>query len=245
MIFHSQLEKDVFSDDNASLITRLMCTDASANEELINDFNQSFQKTLNRYKKKLQRSANEQYFVKHMFYSVHRKALKRYDQYVSFANTASTGKYDCLTASTLYAMYLSELQFDFDVVETEYHIYLKVYTAGGVVLLETTDPLEGYIVAEEEIKRAESNYATAAAGNFMGVANNQAERGEVINTGVTFTELIGLHYYNQAIAAWNNNNTSTARALIGKAYRLYPSKRVASLKKLFTSTNPHLLARGN
>lgn len=244
LTFHSELEKNVFSNEGASLLQRLMSTDASANEDDIADFKLSYEKNLSRFRKKQSRSHDEQQLVKHMFYSLHRKALKRYDQYVSFAQMAATGKYDCLTASTLYAMYLDELQFKFDIVETEYHIYLKVYTADGTVMLESTDPLEGYIISDEAIKQAENSYVAAAGGNFKGIADNRAEKGKVINTSVNFTQLAGLHYYNQAIAAWNNNNILTARALAGKAYHLYPSERIASIHKLFSKGNPDLLARG-
>lgn len=55
---------------------------------------------------------------------------------------------------------------------------------------------------------------------------------------------MGLHYYNQAIAAWNMHNIEEANHLISKAFYLYPSARISDIKALFAENTPRLLADG-
>lgn len=231
---------DSQEDRFTSEITQaIFASQGEVKSEALTDFEQSFSKNLAQLRKKLRRSTNDQQALRHVFYALHRKSLKRYEQYTSFAEMAESGRYDCLTASTLYAMYLRALGYQVNIVETQYHMYLKVKIANKEIVLETTDPLEGFISdAEGFAARKSSDLPEGTEGKTGGVSSDQEElSGSEINASVSVRELIGLHYYNQAIAFWNNGEEDAARNAISIAFSYYPSSRIQDLKTLFRESN--------
>lgn len=159
LVFHSAFEKELFGAPESTFIMKILATEPSADHLMANDFESAYNKNLALFKKRLGKTKNEQQFVRYLFYKLHRKSLKRYEQYVSFADMVTRGSYDCLTASSLYAVYLLDLGFKLDIVETEFHMYLRVYTRNGPVLLETTDPLYGFISLADEVAAFDKEYA--------------------------------------------------------------------------------------
>jgi len=247
IFFHSALEETVFEAGEKDMLTALFATDAAANEQLLEATKNNYSANLTYFKKVQSRYGNGHELVKMVFFRTHRKELKRYVQYSSFAGQAQTGSYDCLTATTLYYLYLTDLGFQPQIVETEYHIYLKVKTDDGPVLLESTDPLYGFVTSEKEIRSRETEYlgTSAPTANMVnGISSNttSGRNGFLVNGHVDARELRGLHYYNLAIAAWNARESDEAYSLIQKSYFLYTSPRIEQLKNLFTE-NADLLAR--
>jgi len=93
-------------------------------------------------------------FVEHAFYYIHKKLLKNYEQYASISETIATGKYDCVTASTVYSVFLMELNISFSVIETNYYMYILVYpNTENEILLETADPLNGFNSDKQNIEQ--------------------------------------------------------------------------------------------
>ncbi len=83
-------------------------------------------------------------FLRKAFIETHRKFLKKYSQYSDISQVFTTGKYDCLTATSIYSVVLDRLNFDYNIIETNYHIFIVVNTSHGEVLLETTDLWNGF-----------------------------------------------------------------------------------------------------
>lgn len=84
---------------------------------------------------------NDQRTLQRLFHKVHSSMLKRYQAYADFRTLFTEGTYDCLTATTLFSHLLTNLKYDFKVIETNYHIFILVETSRGQVMLETTDRL--------------------------------------------------------------------------------------------------------
>lgn len=245
--FHSQVEKELVTSAEFNFERIIFATAPSASFHQIEKFEKAYAKNLQKFQRRAERSKNDQHFLKSLFYTVHRKSLKWYEQYVPFAELFESGRYDCLTATSLYSMYLRDLGYYANIVETEYHVYIKVKTGDGEVILETTDALEGFISRVEDITAVEKNYSAANNDEvFQGISSNRRPyEGRIINESVSAKELIGLHYYNQAIASWNNKRVKEARNLISKACYFYPSERVQGMRRLFFEDRSLLLARQN
>lgn len=245
--FHSQLEKELVTSAEFDFPGILFATDPSASFDQAEKFAKAYAKSLEKFRKKAERSKNDQHFLKGLFYTVHRKSLKWYEQYAPFAELFESGRYDCLTATSLYSMYLKDLGYHASIVETEYHVYIKVKTGDGEILLETTDPLEGFMSRVEDIADVEKNYSSVSDDEAVqGVSSNrQPYEGRILNESVSAKELIGLHYYNQAIASWNDKKVKEARNLITKACYFYPSERIQGMRRLFFEDRSLLLARQN
>ncbi len=151
--------------------------------------------------------------------------IKNYEQYASISQTVSKGSYDCVTATALYSLFLTELEIPFAVVETNYHIYLLVYPeTDKEVLLETTDPLAGFITNKQIIAERKLQYKQ---GNNE-VSANQAVFNWDIETTLKGQELTGVLLYNQSVKQFNLGNNTEAKKLAKEALQHYNSNRISS-----------------
>ena len=93
-----------------------------------------------------------------------------------------------------------------------------------VLLLESTDPINGFIDNQEEIERRLAEYVSdnirekTLDGEYVFDAN--------LNGQLDFANLPGLHYYNEAVESFNNSNLQDAIVLLQKAELFYHSERV-------------------
>ena len=135
------------------------------------------------------------HILKTVFYKVHQKYLKSYQPYATFGDLITEGRYDCLTGTILYAWILDELGFESEAIVTKHHTYLLINIAEGSLMFESTDALNGFIYQPEEI------------ASRLAEIEEEESSDQALATGqlpVSFTELIGLQYYNAAVNAYNN-----------------------------------------
>ena len=224
--FHSDYEKKVLTDfinntDIPSTLELQLIVDRNINEFEAKNALNNYNSLLTTLKSKKETTKSEATFLSWMFYKVHRKALKNYNQYVTLAETLNNGNYDCLTATSLYAQLLTDLGFKPEVIETTYHIYLKVFSNGQPILFESTDPINGFIVGEREIAERTREYAQEEnnLSNYYSFNNKFNESLELI-------KLTGLQYFNIAVFAYNSKHLIETVDLLEKASIFYQSDRI-------------------
>lgn len=178
-------------------------------------------------------SYNDDYtFLRALYARVHSKFLKQYTAYPTFADLLSEGRYDCLTGVAIYALLLDRYQYDYQIIETNYHIFLMVNTGKGPVLLEATDPVDGFVIGKEAIETHVSMYKTPEQ-DLQGKGNDTlyAFSFDLFRT-VTLTEITGLLYFNLAVDAFNRGQIETTKDLIKAASTYYRSERIVEFSRL-------------
>jgi hypothetical protein len=142
-----------------------------------------------------------------------------------------------VSGSAALGLLLDRYGYSFDVVETDYHVFIQVYLGGKTLILESTLPVGGMITAPSAV----SNYLAAYLSEGAPVARNISEglAGTKVNSldntifrKVNLSELAGLQHYNEAIVHFNTQNYKEAIDLLTKAYTRYPSERIEGLKAL-------------
>lgn len=173
---------------------------------------------------------SDRQFLKNVFNITHRQLLKEYDQYAGFGEIFQDGKYDCLTATALYSILLGELGYEHRIIETNYHIFLLVDTEEGQMLMESTDPLDGFEYQADKIQSRIDQYK---------VDQNEIAKKEgiyalpyILFDEVSPAALTGLLYYNQCVKAFNAQEWSKAIQLLGAAKRYYNSPRITEMENL-------------
>jgi len=162
-------------------------------------------------------------FTEYAFYYIHQKLLKNYTEYASLDQTLTKGAYDCVTATAMYALFLFELDVPYAIVETNYHIYILGFPGTDhEVLMETTDPVSGFITNKVEVEKRKALYAK---GNSE-VKDNQVDLGWNVEDNLKDTELIGLLLFNQSVKHYNNGNKEKALELANEAVTYYSSPRI-------------------
>lgn len=229
LVYHSDLEEDVLNDflaKGSSSFQLQFISDATINEKTVAQHNAYIAGWVNEFKAKQAKSKRQTQFIEQLFYKVHRKILKNYTPFTSLNTTLSNGNYDCLSGTTVYAMFLSELGFQFDIIETNYHIYLRVFLENEtVVLLESTDPINGFIDNPLEIEERLVKYTD---DNDPKLSTSEEYVYKVrLHNNLGIESLPGLHYYNEAVEAFNATKIEEAVILLQKAELFYNSQRIA------------------
>ena len=114
-------------------------------------YNRNYLDLINNFKKKQRNSNSEYRLLYHVFYKTHQAYLKKYKPVESFGRMLKTGEYGCLTGTALYALILNDLGYSFEVIETNYHVYLLINGAKQQYLFESTDPVYGFYSNQKDI----------------------------------------------------------------------------------------------
>jgi hypothetical protein len=174
---------------------------------------------------------SEKEFLRLIFTKTHKRYLKKFVEFAPFNAIFETGSYQCLTATAFYALILNHFNINHEVIETNYHIFLIAKTKQGKVLLESTDLYNGFVDDESLINQKIELYKK----NMITASNSTALyykfSFELFNK-VDLDELLGLLHYNQAVAAFNQNNIEEAVTHLSLANEYYASSRIDEFAQL-------------
>lgn len=175
---------------------------------------------------------NDLKFCKTLFYKTRKEFFHNFEQYASFRETISRGKYNCLTGTALYALLLDHFGIEYTIIETNYHIFLVAKTKEGDVLFEATDPVNGFVTNAEEIEKRIRAYQRNTLQSTEGDNKRYYAYSVNLYKDVTLTEMSGLLHYNLSIEAYNGKNIRAAIHHLDKALDLYNSPRIAEFSSI-------------
>lgn len=185
--------------------------------------------------------------LEEIYFSAHQSILSRYEEHAYFSKTLQDGVYDCVTGSGLYALLLDEFGFEYQIIETEAHVYIKGMVGNTPFILESTFPVEGLIIGDEMVGAFEQKFITNANSFtldpvYLGkITEESPSKG--VYTVIGLRELAGLQYYNDAIKKFNEEDYAGTYTQLVKAEFLYPSERIIKLKqKISILLKPSLTA---
>lgn len=174
-------------------------------------------------------------FLHYLFFKTHRKLLKQYVEYCPFDALIKSGTYNCLTGTALYAVLLHHFNFEYEVIETNYHIFLIVNSAESKILFEATDPVTGFVESSHEIQTRISNYKESQIIK-SNKENSYYRYDYSLYNSVNMEQLLGLMYYNLAIDAYNKHDLSRSVNYLYQSAKLYQSPRIDSFSKIILLT---------
>jgi len=184
---------------------------------------QEYNSLMKFFSKRKQKINDQEALILLLFDKVPIAFLHKYQQYVSYSEIFTDQTFDCVTATALYSSFLSDLDIDYEIWETNYHTYIKILTEDNVILLETTDPINGYYKGDEA-REMERLYISDNQDGFL--ADSRLD----IHKNITPEELVGLLHFNQAVKSYNEGNYLNAMGQIQDAEQNYPSERISVLK---------------
>lgn len=171
-------------------------------------------------------------FLQYLFTKTHQRFLQNYTDYVSFRRTLKDGTYNCLTGTALYALLLDYFDFKYNIIETNYHIFLVAYTQSGKVLFEATDPLKGFVVDEAEINTRISTYKQNTLARLNSKNKTYYRFSFDLYNDVSLEQMSGLLHYNLAIVEYNNHRLAASINHLDKAIGLYQSPRTEEFARI-------------
>jgi len=187
---------------------------------------QSMNQFISKLESKRNKLNSDETFLRYMFREAHKTFLNHYQAYAQFPELFDSGKYDCLTATSFFSLVLDRFEFQYDIIETNYHIFLIVKAGEKQVLFESTDRVNGFVsdekVMKERLKGYEKNNVIAAAASDKYFYQYDLD----LYQRVIPQQLTGLLYFNQAITSFNNKDLEGSALKLKKAIRIYNSPRI-------------------
>lgn len=238
--YSSDFEKSIFNDihdgKKATPLAVLISADSSAKEETFIKYDSEFKFLADYISKKTVLKVSDETRLKKLFSVVQLKYLHHYRVGQNLQQTLSTGNYDCLTATSIYAILLQKLGYTYDIKETPQHVYLVVSLKNGKkkILFESTDKVNGFITDPAEISEREIKYAKQSSesyANILKIADihhiNEIDCSK--SKTIDLMQLCGLQYFNESVKLYNLGLYKEAFVYIEKAFVFYPSDRIGGM----------------
>lgn len=176
-------------------------------------------------KSKKEKFKTEKHFLKFVFLETQEKFLKNYQAHTNFARIFQNNEFNCVSGTMLYALIMKELDFKFNVKELPFHVYLIVNLGeqGKVMIESTMRGANGFIEGNAQIEATEKA--------LVKLANAEKEKADFERIIIP-KQLLGLQYYNEGLAYFQQNKYKEARQLLQKASQYYVEDRIESLLQL-------------
>ncbi|MCW5910582.1 MAG: hypothetical protein KIT62_05880 [Cyclobacteriaceae bacterium] len=183
-------------------------------------------------------SHTEKEFLQLIFAEAHRRHFKTYKPYTRFSEVFDKGRYDCLSATSFLAVVLQAFEYDFHIVETNYHIFISVQTSSGPVLLESTDRLNGFV---EDVDQIQERITSYRQNKLQAADGNKVYHQFDLNLYqvVKPHQLSGLLLFNQAIVAFNNRDLADSAEKLKRAVQIYDSPRTSEFAAILITAIIH------
>jgi tetratricopeptide (TPR) repeat protein len=168
--------------------------------------------------------------------------LKQYNPIIGFGELFSSGTYNSVNASALYALVFDKLKIPYAIQETPTQVFLVVFPEQQKIPIETTTPAFSYRIFDTKYQEAFVNDLKNA--HLISDAESSAFTTEALfvrhffaSRNLSMAELIGLNYLNESYQRSDNNDYVAAFKLCEKSYLFFPSSRCG-----FVMTNLSILA---
>jgi len=172
------------------------------------------------------RGKNELKWLHHVFRVTHKTFLREYQQFASFEGMFADGKYDCLTGTSLYALIFQSLNINFKIYETTYHAFIILETSAGNVLIESTDPLNGFITDQKLVSKKLNDYRDLKSDDLTDSNKSSYDFKHKIFREISLQEIVGLLQYNAALIYYNEGNLIDSSHALAMASQHYHSERL-------------------
>lgn len=229
--FRTEIEANTFAEESLqqlnsleARIQLLMAVDSTLTPQNIDEATKKVQRivtdlqAVNLRKKKPVKAA------KLLYEAVHQKILRKYDEDAQFGELFTTGLYNCVTATALYALVLEEFGLPYQVRELPTHVYL-IYAPGAEnLILESTDPVEGVFELDKEAIVQSLVEQKMISANERRIKSTEQLYDDYVEDYEIVINIRGLAsdlYYNAAIFAMQNEHYQLGMELAKKSVYLF------------------------
>ncbi len=180
--------------------------------------------------------------VEFLYKELHERFLRKYESRAYFDQIFENGVYNCVTAVALYAVTFEALGVEYDIKETPTHVYLVADPDDSQLLIETTDPVNGFAAFSKTYKKT---YVSELVDRKL-VDRADMDRGvnEIFDQyylgsdNITAVQLLGLQYYNKGLQLYDEERYYQAWSALAKAQLFHETTPISNV--LFSSLVNHL-----
>lgn len=228
------IERYIVSKESIDYLSLFLAIDPGQDAEDLAKAKQDYQKVLNELNNTKTLKKRPEKKVKAIYEKIHDAFFDQYLEQNLFSEIFINGKYNCVSATALYGIYFDALNIPFSVKEKPTHVYIVTYPNAEQILVESTDPLGGYVRFSENNKEALVERLARAkmisSNEMKSMSTDQLfSKYYLSDESIDLQSLIGLQYLNDAIYKMNETQVEKAFEQAQKAWFFYPSVRTENL----------------
>ena len=167
--------------------------------------------------------------IKYIYQLIHERFFTQYQEEILFHEIIDNGKYNCVTATALYAWFFEQLGIPYTIKEEPTHVYLVAYPDSDNIIVESTSPLRGFIAFSPEFK---ARYVKNLKDQKMiGMLESSRSVDELFNKyyfgsgNINLTQLVGIHYMNDGLFRRDRQDRKGSFEQFKKGHFFYPGVR--------------------
>ncbi len=244
--YASAFERSAFNQlqlhNDPDLFKLALSVDGEMNDSLYSFIRKEFYHLLKEIgrSKKYARKAEKR--VKYIFESLHDHYFSLYELNSGFSEIFEQSKFNCLTATVLYALAFDEFMMPYEIKVSRDHAFLVAYPESYAVVVETTNPVKGIsgVIDPRQKEKFLENLRELKLVSESDFVSKSTE--ELFNEyyfkeeGINLRESIGYLYSNRAIRFLESYDFGKAYELLEKAYFLCPRKETAAMMLVCASS---------
>jgi hypothetical protein len=232
--FSSEFEKQAFINFvgyKKDTFLLFMAIDKKMTEQQARTFYQGFQSIfVLLHQKKLDKTESKNNITK-IFKLVHDKLLYNYRTISHFPSIFTSGTYNCVSASILYALIFKQLQIPYKIFQTPNHVYLVALPGEESMIIETTNPnlKEGYFTRdfkEDYVQKLKSVKMVAEDEKLNKSIDEIFNENYYKGVQAEFQNLFGFEYLNEGLYKIRDNQSDQTYEILQKAYFFFPDRQI-------------------
>ncbi len=238
-----QLVKDYIDDKNINVLRQFYLSanegkleDAVRFETRVDDFCKNLEESIQSIRK-----PNHQKIVKHIYEQVHTAFFNKFVLENSFYAIDKNGEYNCVTATALFSVFLERLKVPFTIKELPTHVYIIAYPLEEQIMMETTSPSMQYVIYDQVFKEKfirvlKDEKVISEEDAKRQSVNDLFDKHFFASESITIKQLIGIHYFNEAVYHLRSENFKTAYEQACIANMFYPCHRTSQISYIILAT---------
>jgi len=236
--FGSSVEKEYFmaflKGDDIDFFDLFCCNSNSTSKDEIQNHRIALEGLLSEIRAAKIDSKKDNKKIKIVHKLTHNTFLKKYNLRSGFSEIFDNGSYNCVSASALFAIIFNELKIPYTIKESPTHVYLVAFPETHRILVETTDPVEGYIMFDENMinkyvdQLKDSKIVDKKESDTL--TNSEIfDQYYFSEKDINLRDLLSIHYTNDGIFKHDDGSYFEAYRQFEKAYLLSPSSKASLL----------------
>lgn len=230
LYFHSDFEKEIFQNlenRDTNYLALIMAASPKADEAGLRQASLEIQQLVDDLNPEKMARYSPKKKIKKIFKKIHADLLQQYEINNQFYSIFKNGNYNCVSSSMIYALVLDHFGIDYVITETPEHVYLISLFGDEQIILEGTDPQQGYIQLTPRLYQQQIEMLLAQKM----ITEKDLENQELLDRKldslfpseyISMLQLVADQYYNQSVFDFNDGNFLSSYQNAKKAHYLAP-----------------------
>ncbi len=237
LTFNSASEKQYYEElynDKPAYFELLASIDSTTTNKDISAYSQRLYFALDEFNNTKWQNKKPEKKIKTIYEKIHTIFFDQYSLENNFSDVFTSGKYNCVSATGVYALALDKLNIPYVIKEEPTHVYLIAYPNSERIIVEATNPAAGYTQFNEAFKKDFVNRLTKAKiiGSLEAQQSNinqLFDKYYFTKNNIQLKELVALQYYNDGLYKMEGEQYELAFTQLEKSYLLYENERIGYL----------------